>query len=420
MLDQKDIIENLFRTEYGKMVAVLLNKFGPSHLEHIEDAVQDALLKAMQVWGYKKLPDNPTAWLLRVASNGLIDRLRRDHKVVLEESNSDLLQDKKELQKEISLSNTISDSQLKMIFACCHPSLSKDYQITLSLKLIGGFGNGEIAVAMLKKEETVAKSFTRAKKQLKRKISTLDIPLEIGLQSRLAVVLKVIYLLFSEGYSPNSGASIIKKDICLEAIRLALLLSENKYCDHPNVHALIALMCFHTSRFEARVDENQELVDLEHQDREKFDRDLIFIGIQHLEKASIAVQSPSSYHMEAVVSYYHCIAQSFEKTDWPAILHLYDLQLQRQYSPIVQLNRIVPYYKVHGAKAAMQELLEFKKSPYCVQNALFQAIRAELLIDLKVPREAKEALKNAIAQTKNKLEQKHLKKKLRQLVREVG
>ena len=415
MPGQRKIIENLFRVEYGKMVAVLLNKFGPSHLEYVEDAVQDALLKAMQVWGYQELPKNPTAWLLRVAGNSLIDRLRREQKVSLKGNNMDLSRDQKELQGEIFLSNSISDSQLKMIFACCHPSLSKDYQIILSLKLIGGFGNTEIAAALLKKEEAIAKSFTRAKKQLKSKITTLQIPLEMGLQSRLTVVLKVIYLLFAEGYSPNSGAYIVKKDICLEAIRLALLLLENKYCDVPNVHALIALMCFHTSRFEARVDENHELVDLEHQDRKKYDKDLIQIGIQHLERASIDVHSPSSYHMEAAVSYYHCIATTFDKTDWKSILHLYDLQLKKQFSPIVRLNRIVPLYKVHGAEVALKEIRQFEESPYAIRNALFYALLATLLIDLGKQGEAGESLDRAMALSKNELEKKHLLKKRKAL-----
>jgi len=390
-----------------------VNKFGPSHIESIEDAVQDALLKAMQVWGYKELPDNPTSWLLRVANNGFIDTLRRKNKIVMKERYHDDGSEGDSI--EISLENTISDSQLKMIFACCHPSLSADYQIILSLKLIGGFGNREIANALLKKEETVAKYFTRAKQQLKETITTLDIPLEIGLRSRTNIVMKVIYLMFSEGYAPSSGFFIIKKDICLEAIRLAILLSENKYCNLPDVHALIALMCFHAARFEARVDENLELVDLENQERKKYNRDLIYIGIKHLEEASTAVQSPSSYHLEAAVSYYHCVAKSFKDTDWTSILRLYDLQLQRQYSPIVQLNRIVPFYKVYGANEAMTELGKFKKATGDVRNALFYALKAELYSKLNDKKGAEMALTKAMNLTKNELEKRHLEKKLNKL-----
>ena len=193
------VIENIFRHEYGKIIAVLINKYGSHHLEKIEDAVQDALLKAMQVWGYKSTPEKPTAWLFRVANNNLIDLFRKqnkeyayDFKTVVSEIDDVII------SKEMTLEDHINDSQLKMIFACCHPSISVEYQLILSLKLIGGFSNKEIAKALLKKEDTVAKSFTRAKKMLKDKIKTLEIPIEIGLTSRLNIVLKVIYLLFSE------------------------------------------------------------------------------------------------------------------------------------------------------------------------------------------------------------------------------
>lgn len=404
------IVEKLFRSEYGKIIAVLLNRFGPSQLEKIEDSVQDALLKAMQIWGYTTLPDNPTSWLLQVARNNLIDNIRREQKMA---GNFDALKEGASTRQEtLFLENTISDSQLKMIFACCHPSLSMDYQLVLSLKLIGGFGNKEIAKALLKKEDTVAKSFTRAKQQLKNTIRTLDIPLEMGLQSRLAIVLKVIYLLFSEGYAPSSGTVIIKKDICMEAIRLALLLGKNNYCDHPNVHALIALMCFHVSRFDARVDANKALVDLEHQDRKKYNKTLIDLGMQHLERASWIAQSPSGYHLQAAVSYHHCTAPTFEETDWKSILHLYELQLKRQYSPVVQLNSLVPYYMVYGPEKAWTELQHFEKSPYFLNNALFHAIKAEILTRLKDIKNARMALENAISMTTNTLEKAHLNKKL--------
>ncbi|MCM4150101.1 RNA polymerase subunit sigma-24 [Arenibacter sp. N53] len=415
MTETKKQVENLFRYEYGKIIGVLINKFGPSNLERIEDAVQDALLKAMQVWGYKNLPDNPTSWLYRVATNNLIDVLRRDKKILLKGDDTTILTENHVRIPEIVLESAISDSQLKMIFACCHPSLSVDYQIILSLKLIGGFGNGEIAKALLKKEDSVAKSYTRAKRQLKSNITTLDIPIEIGLQSRLSIVLRVIYLLFSEGYASSTGSEIIKRDICLEAIRLALLLSENEYCNRPNVNALLALMCFHTSRFDARVNENGELVDLEHQDRTKYDNDLIAIGIEHLEKASKAVLEPSNYHLEAAVSYYHCIAKTFELTNWNSILNLYNLQLKRQYSPVVELNRIVPYYKVNGAKKAMGKLLEFESSTYFKVSVLYYAIKAELLLRLGSKEETLGALKAAIDLTENEMEQKHFLKKMVEL-----
>lgn len=407
------LVEHIFRHEYGKMISLLTYRFGPSHLERIEDAVQEALIKAMQVWGYKEPPKNPTAWLMRVAKNQLIDRLRKDNKMVHEDADFKF---EKELsvQEEVQLNDTINDSQLKMIFACCHPSLSQEYQIILSLKLIGGFGNTEIAKAMLKKEETIAKSFTRAKKRLKDNVKTLESPIEMGLKSRLTIVLKIIYLLFSEGYAPSSGEVLIKKDFCMEAIRLAMLLTQNKYCNQPEVHALIALMGFHTCRFEARTDDWGQLIDLEHQDRSKYDQQLLMFGIEHLKKAE--TYGPlSDYHLQAAVSYYHCTANTFSETNWEAILKLYDLQLQRQYSPIVQLNRIVPFHKVYGAEKALSELRDFEKSPHFVGNALLYAIKAELLSDIKNSKDSKEALKRAIELTQNDLERKHLVKKLEAL-----
>jgi len=404
------LVEHIFRHEYGKMISLLTYRFGPFHLERIEDAVQEALIKAMQVWGYKEPPQNPTAWLMRVAKNKLIDRLRKDNKMIHEDHDF-IFEKELSVQQEVQLNDTINDSQLKMIFACCHPSLSREYQIILSLKLIGGFGNAEIARAMLKKEETVAKSFTRAKKRLKDNVKSLDIPIEIGLKSRLDIVLKVIYLLFSEGYAASSGEVLIKKDICTEAIRLASLLTNNKYCNQPEVHALIALMYFHTSRFDARIDSNGEMVDLENQDRKLYDKEQIQLGMKHLNLAKVKT-ALSDYHLQAAVSYFHCSAMNFENTEWKAILSLYDLQLKRQYSPILQLNRIVPFHKVHGAKRALVELNDFEKSPYFLGNALFYAIKAELLADLKKSKTSKEALKKAIELSQNELERNHLQKKM--------
>lgn len=415
MQGQNELVETVFRYEYGKIIAILVHRFGPAQLEKIEDAVQDALLKAMQVWGYQKPPENPTSWLLRVASNRLIDIIRRDQKMVLKESG--IPDHPGILPNEISLENSISDSQLKMIFACCHPCLSMEYQLILSLKLIGGFGNREIAKVLLKKEETVAKSFTRARKKLKGAINTLDIPIEMGLQSRLYVVLRVIYLLFSEGYSPASGAMVIRKDICYEAVRLALLLRDNPYCQHPNLDALIALMCFHVSRFDARLNDDLEMVDLEHQDRTKYNRELIQIGINHLQSSGTLANSPSNYHLEAAVSYYHCTAESFMATEWDSILYLYDLHLKQQYSPIVALNRVVPFYMVHGAKKAWELLQQYKNDNHYTEKALYQAIAAEILNSLGDRSAARKALQAAIALTQNELEKKHLQGKMQNLDR---
>ncbi|MCB0375853.1 MAG: RNA polymerase subunit sigma, partial [Sinomicrobium sp.] len=311
--------------------------------------------------------------------------------------------------------SVISDDQLKMIFACCHPSLSAEHQIILTLKLAGGFNNREIANALLKKEEAVAKAFTRAKKRLKEQLTTIHIPVEMGLTSRLYVVLKIIYLLFSEGYATRSGKFIIKKDICFEAIRLALLLTRNKYCNHPQVHALLALMCFHAARFDARIDEQQQLVDLEHQDRSKYNTELIRIGIYHFERSHNTGKFPSDYQLQAAISYYHCIAPTYDETQWEQILGLYDLQLQRAYSPVIALNRIIAYSKAADAKSALQELERFGKSPNFMANTLFYATEAMLAEALNDKERALGALEKAITLCENEMEKAHLLKKKRRL-----
>lgn len=409
--DQKTTIDHIFRHEYGKIIAILVHKFGPQKLEKIEDVVQDAFLKAMQVWGYQETPKNPTAWLLRVASNGLIDVFRKEKKLQETDDIQSFFGKNSENQEELTLQNTIQDSQLKMIFACCNPSLSTENQIILSLKLIGGFSNKEISRALLKKEDTVAKSFTRAKKKFKESVKTLEIPVEMNLTSRINTVVKVIYLLFTEGYTASTGEVVIKRDICYEAIRLALLLSEFKSTNISEVHALLSLMCFHTSRFDARTDKNGELIDLENQDRTKYDQELIQIGMNHFYQAKEKKYSNPSYFLQAAVSYYYCSASSFEKIDWKSILELYDLQVKYSDSPIIRLNRIIPLYKVYGLKVGLETLLSMNRTSEFDNHGLFHSIKAEILKEMNEKVEAKKALEIAIQYTKNEVHKKHLIKK---------
>ncbi|MEM8999047.1 MAG: sigma-70 family RNA polymerase sigma factor [Bacteroidota bacterium] len=403
-------VDHLFRNEYGRVVAIMTNRYGISYVEQIEDVVQDSFLKAMQVWGYQEVPQNPTAWLFRVANNAMIDKLRKGKKM---DYVGDVPHVEKEDQtKEVATQSELSDSQLKLIFACCHPSLSKEYQIILSLKLIGGFSNKELAEALLKKEGAVAKSFTRAKKKFKAEVQMLKIPVEMGLQSRLFVVLRVIYLLFTEGYAATSGAQMLKKDICYEALRLALLLRENTYCQHANLEALIALMCFHAARFDARLDDDNELVTLAHQDRALYNQELVRIGVYHLENSNTGNSTPSNYHFEAAISYYHCTAKTYDETDWENILRFYDLHLQRYYSPIVALNRMVPFAKVNGPKKALVALEELERSDNFETNGLFYAIKAELMVDVGDQKAYRSTLQKAIALTKNTLVKRHLERKM--------
>ena len=413
--NQHNTLDHIFRHEYGKIIAILVHKFGPQNLEKIEDVVQDAFLKAMQVWGYQEVPKNPTAWLLRVANNGLIDVFRKDKKMQEHDDVLQLLKRFSSQQEEVELQNRIQDSQLKMIFACCNPALSQEYQLILSLKLIGGFSNKEISRALLKKEDTVAKSFTRAKQRFKDKIKTLDIPIEMGLISRINLVLKVIYLLFTEGYTASTGEVMVKRDICYEAIRLALLMTENESTDISEVHALIALMCFHTSRFDARADEKGDLIDLEHQDRSKYDQGLIRSGMRHFQMAQSKTAQNPLYYLQSAVSYYYCEAQRFEDINWKGILEIYDVQLRYSYSPIIRLNRVVPLYKVEGAKKGLKVLEDLFEDTNLENNSLYYSLKAQLLQELSRNKEAKEVYGKAIALTKNEIQKRHLTKKRNQI-----
>lgn len=409
--NQHSTIDHIFRHEYGKIISILVHKFGPNHLEKIEDVVQDAFLKAMKIWSYQEVPKKPTSWLLRVAKNGLIDTFRKDKKLQEGEVFDRLLNHSESDDKEISLQNSIQDSQLKMIFACCNPALSSEYQIILSLKLIGGFSNKEISRALLKKEETVAKSFTRAKQQFKNKVKTLEIPIEMGLTSRINLVLKVIYLLFTEGYTASTGEVIVKRDICYEAIRLALLLTENSSTNVSEVHGLIALMCFHTSRFDARVDDDGELVDMEHQDRSKYDQQLIQRGMHHFHIARNKTSQDPLYFLQSAVSYQYSDARTFEEINWKSILEIYDSQLKYSYSPIIRLNRIVPYYKLYGPQKGLVALEALFNDIDLENNGLYHSIKGQLLFELEQKQEAKEAFDKAIDLTKNEIQRRHLIKK---------
>lgn len=406
-------IDHLFRHSYGQLIAILIRRFGAERLEDIEDAVQEAMLRAMKVWPYQEIPENPLAWLVKVAHNQLIDSFRKTQRFLLSGNQPD---DPTPVElDEPLLDHQIRDDQLKLIFICCHPYLSEEAQVILTLKLVLGFGNREVANALLKNEEAVAKAYTRAKKKLKSTEIRFDHSLEVGLRSRLFVVLKIIYLIFTEGYKPFQGNEIIRRDLCYEAIRLTILLDENPFCEGPSTKALIALMCFHTSRFDARQDASGTLVDLEHQDRTLWDRDLIEIGIKYLDQATGQTDDPLDYILQAFLSYYHCIAPSFEKTDWKSILRIYDIHLSKQYSPILALNRLIPFSMVHGPNQAYAELLNYEHNPSSIRDILFYAVKGELAaksgkIDL-----ARQSYQQAINLGENKMEIRHLQKKMQNL-----
>lgn len=334
-------------------------------LEIAEDIASETFLLAMETWPYKGIPENPTAWLYTVAKNKAKNHLLRqqlfDEKIVARLTDSFL--PTQEIDLDLSAQN-ITDSQLQMLFAVCHPSISIEAQIGLALRVLCGFGIDEIANAFLTNKETVNKRLFRAKEKLRIEKISIELPSETEINERLQTVLTTLYLLFNEGYYSESQDAVLREDLCLEAMRLTYLLIEHTPTNQPSVNALLALMCFHASRFSTRKNENGELVLYQKQDESRWDQELITKGVYFLHQASQGEQL-SKYHLEAHIAYWHTIkADTTEK--WSAVLQLYNQLLILEYSPIAALNRTFVLSKVYGkAKAiAEAEKLQLTDNPY--------------------------------------------------------
>jgi RNA polymerase sigma factor (sigma-70 family) len=353
-----ELLPNLFRTEYRKIVSVLGKKFGFEQLEIAEDIVSDTFLTAASTWGLKgKLPANPTAWLYNVAKNKAINYLEHqqvfDKKIVpeLKEESRDL-KGSNEIQIDLSPQN-INDSQLQMMFAVCHPSIPVEAQIGLSLRILCGFGIDEIADAFLADKDTINKRLFRAKQKLREENVEIALPVTSELEIRLQTVLRTIYLFFNEGYYSESQNVTLRKDVCFEAIRLCYMLVENSTTNKPDANALLSLMCFHASRFDARLDENGEQILYEEQDTTRWDTDLVRRGEYFLNLSAIGNRL-SKYHVEAAIAYWHTNkADTTEK--WESILSLYNELLMIEYSPVAALNRTYAVSKVQGKETAIAE-----------------------------------------------------------------
>jgi len=409
-----EVVDHFFRHEHSKMIASFTSKFGLAHMESVEDAVQDALIKAMQVWPFHSIPTDPSGWIFRVANNRLIDKIRREHKIDRANVVEDLLQSET-VDFKMPSEHEIEDDQLKMMFACCHQALSEETQIMLTLNLLCGFGTAEIARALLKKKDAVAKALTRGKSKFKNEVGTLQLPAEPQLRQRLQVVMKVIYLLFNEGYKVTKGEKLMDETLTSEAVRLGLLLL-NRYANLLELNALIALMYFQASRFGARMDSKGNLMSMQEQDRNLWDREIISLGHRYL-NASAGSGYLTEYHIQAGIAAIHCSAASFEETDWKELLRLYDLQVSFNRLPIAEMNRVVPLAKVEGPKAGLAELQRLRKYPKLLEHHLYHAIKAELLEESGNHKEAESALEKAVEQVTNNSEKKFLENKL-QLLKE--
>jgi RNA polymerase sigma-70 factor (ECF subfamily) len=371
------LVEHFFRHEAGRLVSVLTRIFGWRHFDLVEDMVQSTLLDALEAWRVRGVPDNPSAWVHRSARNKILDALRRDRiggRVLADWAAARATH--AEGLDELFLDTEIADSQLRMMFACCHPRLAREDQLALTLKALCGFGNAEIARALLVGEETVKKRLQRARRDLIDHQVALDPPAAGEVARRLDGVHQVLYLLFNEGYSSSEGETAIRADLCEEAARLCHLLASHPRFHTPATHALLALMLFHAARLESRLDQRGSVLLLEEQDRGRWDQSLIRQAQEFLARsAEGTVISP--FHLEAAIAYHHCTARSLAETDWPAILRLYDALLTQQSSPVYLLNRAIVVAEIEGPRAGIRELEEAGRDPALRHYHLFDATLGE-------------------------------------------
>jgi RNA polymerase sigma-70 factor (ECF subfamily) len=408
-------VEHLFRHEAGKIVAALTGIFGLRHLELVEDALQEALLKALRQWSYGNLPPNPGAWLTQVAKNHALDAVRRDARFrEKEESIVAALEQHPALSGSPGkfMPDEIRDDELRLIFACCHPALPGEARVALTLKTLCGFGVGEIARAFLTSTETIAKRLTRARERLRQAAVPFEIPSGPELTPRLDSVLDVLYLLFNEGYNASQGDDVIRRELCNEAIRLTSLLTGNPASNTPKTHALLALLFFQAARFPARIDPDGEILLLRDQDRSRWDRTMIARGMSHLETAS-AGREVSAFHLQAGIASCHCLARTCNETDWRKILSLYDLLVSINDSPVVSLNRAVAVARVCGASTGLEAVDLLRNEKVLGRYYLYYAVRAELLAEMGREDEAQQNYREAMALTSLPAERNFLAERLR-------
>lgn len=414
----QQIVDHLFRHEAGKMIAVLTRIFGIHNLQMAEDVVQEAFLKATQVWKFE-LPDNPSAWLMKVAKNKALDLIRRQQNF---RQYSREVADRLEIEAETTIDQffhdtEIPDSQLRMIFTCCHPLLKEEDQVALTLKTVSGFGAREIAKALLTNEETIQKRLYRARQFIREKNIAFEIPAGKDLNNRLEMVHAVLYLLFNEGYNSTKADELIQYDLCAEAMRLCKLLAEHPSITSSSSPALLSLMCFHAARFRSRLDENNAIVVLSQQDRSKWDEELIKIGSYYLNLSSKG-NAISVYHIESAIAAEHSSTRNFENTNWKRLLQLYDLLLQIKPSPMVELNRAVVLAEMGKVQTAVDTILSIQKIDQLLESHyIYSAVLGDLYKRLDETERATEYLLEAYHLTTSEAEKKLITKKLEEVTK---
>lgn len=376
-MKEQDLIPHLFRTEYRKIVSVLYATFGIAHMETAEDLTSDTFLAATELWAVNGLPENPVAWLYTVAKNKTKNYLKREGLFARKLAPEIIYTAGKTADPEIDLSEqSIKDSQLAMIFTVCNPCISAEAQVALALNLLCGFGVQEIADAFLTNKEVIYKRLNRAKEKLKQEQIVIEKPSPAAVDARLEMVLTTLYLLFNEGYYSTAQDVVLRKDLCAEAMRLNYLLTDDKHTNRPVVNALLSLMCFHASRFDARTDEQGAPVLYEEQNAGLWNKELVAKGTFYLNQASQGNRL-SRYHLEAAIAYWHTHKED-TREKWENILQLYNQLLQLEYSPVAALNRTYALSKANGNQEAITEALKLQLT----DNHFYHSLLGHLYTDI--------------------------------------
>ena len=415
-MQASETLEQVFREEYGRIISTLIRTSGSFDLA--EEALQEAFTSAASTWERDGAPRNPGAWLTTVAHRKLLDAVRRDKTRTDKQAEIEYESSRLQPFGEPALpdeSVEYPDDRLRLIFTCCHPSLSREAQVALTLRTLGGLTTTEIAHAFLLPEATLAQRLVRAKQKIRLAKIPYDIPSLEVISERLLAVQAVIYLIFNEGYAASAGQSLVRNDLCSEAIRLGRVLCA-LLPNEPENLGLLALMLLQDSRRAARVNNQGELVTLEEQDRAVWDLEEIDEGIRLVETA-LRSGRVGNYQLQAAIAAVHAEARTADETDWRQIVALYEELMRRAPSPVVALN--------HAAAVAMSE--GFEKGLSLIESApargaldnyyLYHASRADLLRRLNRTDEAAEAYRHALSLTTNTVEQNYIRRRLRKLSR---